>query len=149
MMALAFIFLLLSKFYIFSFIDLSHEIQKGNYEYFKISNFFDFINFSRVILTIKYIFFYSLINIIFIITMISLLFMIRHDKKNIFILPFSLMYILGLGFFMAAFLLTSFPLEWVLWVSLGRIIFETSGLYVILIPLFYNLLKRKKIFNNF
>ena len=33
MMALVFIFLLLNKFYIFSFIDLSHEIQKGNYEY--------------------------------------------------------------------------------------------------------------------
>ena len=148
MMTLVFIFLLLNKFYIFSFIDLSHEIQKGNYEYFKMSNFFDFINFPRAILTSKYIFFYSLDNVIFPITMVCLLIMIKYDKKNIFILPFSLMFILGFGFFMAAFLLTSFPLEWVLWVSLNRIIFETNGLYVILVPLFYDFLKSKKIFNN-
>jgi hypothetical protein len=56
------------------------------------------------------------------------------------------MFIIGFGFFMAAFLLTSFPLEWVLWVSMNRIIFETSGLYVILVPLFYDFLKRKKYF---
>ena len=146
MMTLVFIFLLLNKFYIFSIIDLSHEIQKGNYEYFKMSNFFDFINFPRAILTLKYIFFYSLDNVIFPITMFCLLIMIKYDKKNIFILPFSLMFILGFGFFMAAFLLTSFPLEWVLWVSLNRIIFETNGLYVILVPLFYDFLKRKKYF---
>jgi len=148
MMTLVFIFLLLNKFYIFSFIDLSHEIQKGNYEYFKMSNFFNFINFPRTILTLKYIFFYSLDNVIFPITIVCLLIMIKYDKKNIFILPFSLMFILGLGFFMAAFLLTSFPLEWVLWVAMDRIIFETNGLYVILVPLFYDFLKRKKIFNN-
>ena len=149
MMTLVFIFLLLNKFYIFSFIDLSHEIQKGNYEYFKMSNFFDFINFPRAILTLKYIFFYSLDNVIFPITIVCLLIMIKYDKKNIFILPFSLMFILGFGFFMAAFLLNSFPLEWVLRVSLDRIIFETNGLYVILVPLFFDLLKRKKIFNTF
>ena len=146
MITLVFIFLLLNKFYIFNFIDLSHEIQKGNYEYFKMSNFFDFINFPRALLTSKYIFFYSLDNVIFPITMVCLLIMIKYDKKNIFILPFSLMFILGFGFFMAAFLLSSFPLEWVLWVSLDRIIFETNGLYVILVPLFYDFLKRKKYF---
>ena len=146
MITLVFIFLLLNKFYIFNFIDLSHEIQKGNYEYFKMSNFFDFINFPRALLTSKYIFFYSLDNVIFPITMVCLLIMIKYDKKNIFILPFSLMFILGFGFFMAAFLFTSFPLEWVLWVSLDRIIFETNGLYVILVPLFYDFLKRKKYF---
>ena len=58
------------------------------------------------------------------------------------------MFILGLGFFMSAFLFTSFPLKWVLWVSLDRVMFETSGLYVILVPLFYDFLKRKKILNN-
>jgi hypothetical protein len=148
MMALVFIILLLNKYYIFSFIDLSHAIQKGNYEYFQISNFFDFVNFPRIILILKYIFFYSLDNIIFLITMASFLVILKYDKKNIFILPFSFMFILGLGFIMTAFLLSSFPLEWVLWVSLDRIIFQTCGLYIILIPLFYDFLKRKKIFNN-
>ena len=148
LMCLTFVTLLIFKYYIFDIIGLSHEIQKGNYEYFKISNFFDFINFPRAILIIKYLFFYSLDNIIFSITMFSLIIMIRYDKKNIFILPFSLMFILGLSFFIAVFLLTSFPLEWVLWVSMNRIIFETSGLYVILVPLFYDFLKRKNFFNN-
>jgi hypothetical protein len=148
LMTLVFIFLILNKFYIFSFIDLSHEIQKGNYEYFQISNFFDFVNFSRVILITKYIFFYSLDNVVFLITMISLFFMKKYDKGNKFILPFSSMFILGLSFFILAFLLTSFPLKWVLWLAMDRIIFETSGMYIILVPLFYDFLKKKKIFNN-
>ena len=148
MMISVFVILLLNKYYIFSFIDLSHEIQKGNYEYFQISNFFDFVNFPRLMLIAKYIFYYSLDNIIFPIAMISLFVMKKYDKKNKLILPFLFMFILGLGFFILAFLLTSFPLKWVLWVALDRIIFETSGLYIILIPLFYDFLKRKKIFNK-
>ena len=147
-MILVFMFLLLSKYYIFSFIDLSHEIQKGNYEYFQISNFFNFINFPRLILTMKYLFFYSLDNIVFILTFVLLLIMTKYDKKNIFVLLFLFMFILGFGFFISAFLLTSFPLEFVLWVSLDRIIFETSGLYIILVPLFYNFLKRNFFFKN-
>ena len=148
MMALVFMLLVLYKYYIFNVIDLSHEIQKGNYEYFKISNFFDFVNFSRIILVVKYLLFYSLNNLIYILTLVSLMVMAKYDKKNIFVVPFSFMLIFGLGFFMSAFLLTSFPLKWVLEVSLDRIMFETSGLYVILVPLFYDFLKRKKIFNS-
>ena len=148
MITLVFISLLLYKYCIFNFIGLSHEIQKGNYEYFKIYNFFDFVNFPRIILVVKYLLFYSLNNVIYILTIFILMVMAKYDKKNIFILPFSLMFILGLGFFMSAFLFASFPLKWLLWVSLDRVIFETSGLYVILVPLFYDFLKRKKILNN-
>jgi len=148
LMTLFFLILLLNKYYIFNFVGLSHEIQKGNYEYFQISNFFDFVNFPRFMLIAKYIFYYSFDNIIFPIAMISLFVMKKYDKKNKLILPFLFMFILGLGFFILAFLLTSFPLQWVLWVALDRIIFETSGLYIILIPLFYDFLKRKKIFNK-
>jgi hypothetical protein len=147
-MFLVFMLLLLHKYYIFDFIGLSHEIQKGNYEYFKISNFFDFVNFRRIILVFKYLLFYSLNNIIYILSIFSLMVMIKFDKENIFILPFSLMFGFGFLFFMSAFLLTSFPLQWVLWVSLDRIMFETSGLYIILVPLFYDFLKRKKILNS-
>ena len=148
MMILVFMFLLLSKYYIFNFIGLSHEIQKGNYEYFQISNFLDFINFPRAILIIKYIFFYSLDNIIFILTFVLLLIMARYDKKNIFVLPFLFMFMLGFGFFISAFLLSSHPLKWVLWVAMDRIIFQTSGLYIILVPLFYDFLKRNLLFKD-
>ena len=82
----------------------------------------------------------------YILTIVSLTVMAKYDKKNIFILPFSFMFIFGFGFFMSAFLFTSFPLKCVLWVSLDRVMFETSGLYVILVPLFYDFLKRKKFF---
>ncbi len=145
-MALVFMVLLLIKYYIFSYIDLSHEIQKGNYEYFQISNFFNFVNFPRFLLIFKYIFFYLLDNIIYPITLICLLIMNIYDKKNKFVLPFLFMFIFGTCFFTLAFLLNSLPLEWVLWLALDRVIFQTTGLYVILIPLFYVFLKRKKIF---
>ena len=69
-----------------------------------------------------------------------------YDKKNKFVLPFLFMFIFGTCFFTLAFLLNSLPLEWVLWLALDRVIFQTTGLYVILIPLFYVFLKRKKIF---
>lgn len=147
-MSLVFMLLLLHKYCIFDFIGLSHEIQKGNYEYFKIFNFFDFVNFPRIILVLKYLLFYSLNNIIYILSIFILMVMIKFDKQNIFILLFSLMFGFGLLFFMSAFLLTSFPLQWALWVSLDRIMFETSGLYIILVPLFYDFLKRKKIFSS-
>ena len=74
--------------------------------------------------------------------------MARYDKKNIFVLPFLFMFILGFGFIISAFLLSSFPLKWVLWVSMDRIIFETSGLYIILVPLFYDFLKRNLFFKD-
>tara|TARA_A100001015_G_C14891341_1_gene672541 strand:- start:907 stop:1059 length:153 start_codon:yes stop_codon:yes gene_type:complete len=50
---------------------------------------------------------------------------------------------------MVAFLLSSFPLEWVLWTALDRIMFETSGLFIILFPLSYELLKKKNFKFNF
>ena len=94
-------------------------------------------------LIIKYIFFYLLNNIIYLATTICLLAMFKFDKKAKFNLFILYMLLFSFGFFVAAFLLTSFPLEWVLWTALDRIMFETSGLFVILIPLFYDLLKRK------
>ncbi len=78
-----FLFLLLKKYYIFSAIGLSHEIQKGNYEYFQIVNFFEFINFSRIVLVLKYIFFYSLNNIVYPLYLLSFLIFFKLDKKNI------------------------------------------------------------------
>lgn len=145
---LTFIFLLLTKYYIFNLIGLSHEIQKDNYEYFEISNFFEFVNISRAMLVLKYIFFYSLNNIIYILTIFSLCAFLKLEKKNIFIKYIFLMFLISFSFFVAAFLLSSFPLEWVLWTALNRVMFETSGLFIILIPLTYELLKKKKIFNN-
>ena len=53
--------------------------------------------------------------------------------------------ILSLGFILLAFLLTSFPLEWHLWVALDRIMFQTSGFFIILIPLLYDFLKGKNL----
>ncbi len=146
---LIFLFLLLKKYYIFSEIGLSHEIQKGNYEYFQIVNFFEFVNFSRIVLVLKYIFFYSLNNIVYPLFLLSFLIFFKLDKKNIFFKYNFFTFVLSFGFFMVAFLLSSFPLEWVLWTALDRIMFETSGLFIILFPLSYELLKKKNFKFNF
>ncbi|OUU25568.1 MAG: hypothetical protein CBB97_09490 [Candidatus Endolissoclinum sp. TMED37] len=141
-----FILLLTKKYYVFSLIGLSHEIQKGNYEYFQIINFFEFINFSRATIVLKYIFFYFLNNVVYILFCISFLIFFKLEKRNNYITYIFSMFLLSLVFFMAAFLLSSFPLEWVLWTALNRVMFETSGLFIILIPLTYELLKKKKFF---
>ncbi|MDA7812505.1 hypothetical protein N8958_01945, partial [Candidatus Pelagibacter sp.] len=93
----------------------------------------------------KYIFFYSLEVLIYPISITILLILINSDKKNSFILFVINLLVLSLGFILLAFLLTSFPLEWHLWVALDRIMFQTSGFFIILIPLFYDFLKRKNL----
>lgn len=142
---LSFIFLVLGKYFLFDYIGLANEIQKGNYEYFGIQNFFDFINLNRIFLVFKYIFFYSLEVLIFPISIIILLILINSDKKNLFILFMLSLLVLSFGFILLAFLLTSFSLEWHLWVALDRIMFQTSGFFVILIPLFYDFLRGKNL----
>ena len=141
----SFIFLVLGKYFLFDYIGLANEIQKGNYEYFRIQNLYDFINLHRIFLVLKYIFFYSLEVLIYPISIIILLILINFDKKNLFILFMVSLLVLSLGFILLAFLLTSFPLEWHLWVALDRIMFQTSGFYLILVPLFYDFLKRKNL----
>ena len=143
MMILVLFSLLLNKYYIFNFIDLSNKLQKGNYELFEISNLFNYINFSRLILVIKYFVFYFVYNIHFFLTFLILLIMTKYDKKNTLVLPFLMMFFLSFVFFMLAFLLSAFELEIVLWTALDRVMFETSGLFIILIPLFYDFFKKK------
>ena len=46
---------LISKYYLFDYMGLAHEIHKGNYEFFKIEDFFKFVNFERIALISKYI----------------------------------------------------------------------------------------------
>ena len=141
----SFMFLILGKYFLFDYIGLANEIQKGNYENFRIQNFFDFINLNRIFLVFKYILFYSLEVLIYPISIIILLILINFDKKNPFILFMVSLLILSLGFILLAFLLTSFPLEWQLWVALDRIMFQTSGFFIILIPLLYDFLKGKNL----
>ena len=69
----------------------------------------------------------------------------KFQQKNSFILFMVSLLVLSLGFILLAFLLTSFPLEWHLWVALDRIMFQTSGFFIILIPLFYDFLRDKNL----
>ena len=75
-------FLILGKYFLFDYIGLANEIQKGNYENFRIQNFFDFINLNRIFLVFKYILFYSLEVLIYPISIIILLILINFDKKK-------------------------------------------------------------------
>ncbi len=146
---LSFISLLVGKYYIFSAFNLSHEIQKGNYEYFKIENFFDYINFNRILLVLKYFIFSCFEILIFPLSIIFLFILTIFDKKNKFYNFLFYSFIFSIGFVFLAFLLSSFPLEWVLKNALNRITFQISGFFIILFPLFYDFFLRKKYPNKY
>ena len=140
---------LISKYYLFDYMGLAHEIQKGNYEFFKIEDFFKFVNFERIALISKYILYGFFDIIIYPVSLLLIFIIFKFDKKsnfNIFLL-FNLLFCSG--FLYSVFLLTSFPLEWHLKTALNRIMFQTSGFFLITLPLFYNFLLKKKIFKEF
>ena len=72
-----------------------------------------------------------------------LIILFKLDKKNKFYNFLLYSFIFSIVFLYSAFLLSSFPLEWVLWTALNRIMFQTSAFFIILIPLFYNFLLKK------
>ncbi len=135
--------LFLAKYYLFDLFNLSHDIQSGNYEHFKIENFFDFINIQRFFLVSQYLTFTFIEMLIYPLTIIFLIILLKFNKKNQFYNFLFYSFILNIVFLYAAFLLSYFPLEWVLKVSLYRIVFQSSAFFVILIPLFYNFLLNK------
>jgi hypothetical protein len=138
-------FFLICKSYIFNYVGLANKMQKGNYEFFKVENFFEFINIDRIFSISKFIIFGFFDVLIYPISFLLIFVMLKFEKKKNFntFLVFNLLF--SFGFLYAAFLFTSFPLEWHLKTSLNRIMFQTSGLSLIALPIFYNFLSNKKI----
>jgi hypothetical protein len=139
----AFIVLLLIKYFLFKYIGLSIFIQKGNYENIKIFDLISFVNFERFFLISKYLFFGAFETIIYLTTIPILMILIitRYNKSYVRFLLFC--FIFSFTFLIAAFLLTTFPLEWHLKTALNRLMFETCGFFIILLPIFYTILLKK------
>jgi hypothetical protein len=89
-------------------------------------------------LIIKYLFFASLDNPIFFVGGLFLIIMFNNNKNNIFYSFLLLSYLFSVLFVFAAFFLTSLPLEFHLKTAASRLLFEVSGFFLILIPLFFN-----------
>jgi hypothetical protein len=134
------------KYFLFKYIGLSTHIQKGNYETLKISELINFINLDRFLLIVKYLFFGAFETVIYL-AVIPILTIpaIRQSNKSFFrFLLFCFMF--SFLFLIAAFLFTTFPLEWHLKTALSRLMFETCGFFIILFPIFYSLFLKKKFF---
>ena len=147
--SIAFLILLLSKYILFSYLGLSHDIQSGNYEYFRIENLFEFVNVKRFILISQYLIYGFFEMLIYPLSIFFLIILFKLDKKNKFYNFLLYSFIFSIVFLYSAFILNSFPLEWVLWTALNRIMFQTSAFFIILIPLFYNFLLKKYSQNKF
>jgi hypothetical protein len=135
------------KYFLFKYIGLSTHIQKGNYETLQFSELINFINLERFFLIGKYLFFGAFETIIYLaIIPILIIFSIKQNNKSFFrFLLFC--FIFSFLFLIAAFLLTTFPLEWHLKTALNRLMFETCGFFIILFPIFYSTFLKKKFFH--
>ena len=132
------IFIFLLKYNLFNYINLNNYLQEDNYQNISIIKLLDFFNLERMLLIIKYLFFASLDNPIFFVGGLFLIIMFKNNKNNIFYSFLLLSYLFSVSFVFAAFFLTSLPLEFHLKTAASRLLFEVSGFFLILIPLFFN-----------
>jgi|694.fasta_scaffold137768_3 hypothetical protein len=132
------IFIYFFKYNLFNYINLNNYLQEDNYQNISIIKLLDFFNLERMLLIIKYLFFASLDNPIFLVAGIFLLIMFKNNKNNIFYTFLLLSYLFSILFVFLAFFLTSLPIEFHLKTAASRLLFEISGFFLILIPLFFN-----------
>ena len=132
------IFIFLLKYNLFNYINLNNYLQEDNYQNISIIKLLDFFNLERMLLIIKYLFFASLDNPIFLVGGLFLIIMFKNNKNNIFYSFLLLSYLFSVSFVFAAFFLTSLPLEFHLKTAASRLLFEVSSFFLILIPLFFN-----------
>jgi hypothetical protein len=138
------LFILLFKYFLFHKIGIGNEIQENNYQNISITGFKDYIQIEKILLIFKYLSFSFLDNITFLVGIIILVFLIKFDKKNNFYLFLSFCYLISLLVLFAVYLLTSFPMEIHLKQSIDRLLFQMSAFFIILFPLLFNYIAKKK-----
>ena len=126
------------KYFLFNYINLNNYLQEDNYQNISITKLLDFFNSERILLILKYLFFAFLDNPLFLIGVFFLTILFKNYKKNKFYLFLLLSYIFSVLFIFMAFFLTSLPIEFHLKTAVSRVLFECSGFFLILIPLFFN-----------
>jgi len=141
--------ILLNKFLLFNYFDFPHNVQSGSYENLKIENFFDFINIKSFLLITKYLI-YGFFEIpSYFLSIVFLIIILKINKINYFNNFLLYSFIFSTIFLYVAFLFNSNPLEWLLNASLNRIMLQTSGFFIIVIPLFYDSFLKKYIQQKF
>lgn len=126
------------KYFLFHYINLSNNLQEDNYQNISIAKLLDFFNSERIFLILKYLFFAFLDNPLFLIGVFFLTILLKNYQKNKFYLFLLLSYLFSVLFIFMAFFLTSLPIEFHLTTAISRLLFECSGFFLILIPLFFN-----------
>jgi hypothetical protein len=131
-------FILFFKYILFGYINLNNYLQEDNYQNLSIVKLLDFFNTERIFLILKYLFFAFLDNPLFLIGGLFLTILFKNYKNNKFYLFLLLSYLFSVLFIFMAFFLTSLPIEFHLKTAVSRVLFECSGFFLILIPLFFN-----------
>tara|TARA_B110000503_G_scaffold143472_1_gene245144 strand:+ start:2214 stop:3500 length:1287 start_codon:yes stop_codon:yes gene_type:complete len=137
----SFVFMLfiVSKIYFFGSFRLTEKVSL--YEFFINFNFFIFLN--KIILIFKYFFISFLKHPMWILIILSLIFLAKEKKfllNNIFFITFL---ILTFGFVIFIYILTKFDLQWLLSVSLSRLVFPLSGFAMYLVLQVLKIYKKK------
>jgi|TARA_B110000438_G_scaffold91326_1_gene90837 hypothetical protein len=135
--------LLISKYFLFDYLELPHNIQTGPYDNLKFENLSEIITIERFLLISKHLIFGFFEMIIYFLSIILLIIMLKYNKIkrfNIFLLH---SFIFSIIFLYSAYLLFPYPLHGILNISLNRLMFQTSGFFIITIPLFYNFFLKK------
>jgi hypothetical protein len=131
-------FVFFFKYLVFSYVNLNNYLQEDNYQNISIVKLLDFLNFERILMILKYLFFAFLDNPLFLIGGLFLTILFKNYKNNKFYLFILFSYLFSVLFIFTAFFLTSLPIEFHLKTALSRVLLECSGFFLILIPIFFN-----------
>jgi len=124
-------------------IDLNSSFQSGNYEFFNIENFTDYVKFERILLIVKYFILGIFQNLIFLLSILAGLLLIK-DRKEINILKYYLLFLIFCAsFIFCAYIFTNLPLEFHLKYSVDRLFFQISGFFIICLIMVYKKLYKK------
>jgi len=137
--------LLISKYFLFDYLELPHNIQTGPYDNLKIENFSEIISIKRFLLITKYLIFGFFEIIVYFLSIVLLVIMLKYNKINKFNIFLLHSFIFSIIFLYSAYLLFPYPLHLILNISLNRLMFQTSGFFIITIPLFYNFFLKKHV----
>ena len=133
---LSFLFLIVLKYYVYSYYEFEANAQPYNFKEFVLFSFENI--YYRLEKILIYLVYYSLKNPIFLIGII-LVFLLNFYKKNkILLRNFNLYFIFNTIFIFSAYLFRDLEIVYSLKTTLERIVFTSSGFYVYLVILFIN-----------
>jgi len=133
------ILLITARFVIFYF--LNTELESFQFEKTFSSSFFE-----NLLLNLKTISFYSIVYslslpliLLSLLTLLLNIYLFKIDKIQLFIISYLILNVL---FIFAAFMFTMEDVEWQVKVGLKRVMFESSGFYLLTIVYLFNKIKR-------